>query len=135
MGEIRPNKRHRSEFLHIRTLRGMSLQDQADFSWADLRRFFKVTLWDGDRTCPGCNREIEKFEDATLDHIIPRSKGGRTRLANLRLMHKRCNSRKGSKITVRLPGHRFLKALQPVNSLRGTVTKYEMKRLAVRHAD
>jgi 5-methylcytosine-specific restriction endonuclease McrA len=35
-------------------------------------------------------------EESTLDHVIPRSAGGRTRLGNLVLACKSCNMRKGS---------------------------------------
>lgn len=123
---IKPSKRPRSEFLHYRTLLGMSRQEQADFSWADLRRFFKVSLWDRSRTCAGCLKPIETFDDASLDHIIPRSKGGRTRLCNLQLMHKNCNSRKSSQITTILPRNRFQKAMTPAQSRTGQKTRREM---------
>jgi 5-methylcytosine-specific restriction endonuclease McrA len=32
----------------------------------------------------------------TLDHVIPRSKGGSNTLDNLRLAHRRCNHRRGN---------------------------------------
>jgi 5-methylcytosine-specific restriction endonuclease McrA len=112
--------------LHYRTLLGMSRQEQADFCWADMKRFFKVSLWDRSHTCKGCRKEIASFEDASLDHIIPRSKGGRTRLVNLQLMHRGCNSKKSSQITTRLSRSKFMKALQPADSLRGQKTRREM---------
>lgn len=33
---------------------------------------------------------------ATIDHVVPRSRGGATEPANLRLAHKRCNGQRGS---------------------------------------
>lgn len=33
---------------------------------------------------------------ATADHLVPRSRGGSSDLANLRLAHRRCNNRRGS---------------------------------------
>lgn len=123
---IKPNKRPRTDFLHYRTLLGMSRQEQADFSYADLKRFFRVQLWDRSHRCAGCGKEIKSFEDATLDHIIPRSKGGRTRLVNLQLMHPRCNSKKSSNITTRLGRSKFMKALQPAQSRRGQKTRREL---------
>lgn len=124
---IVPNRdRHRTEFLSVRTLLGMSRQDQADFSWVDLKRFFKVSLWDRSRKCAGCGKPIETFEEASLDHIIPRSKGGRTRLCNLQLMHMRCNSKKSSKIVNVLSRRRFAKAHQPAQSRTGQLTRREM---------
>lgn len=126
LDRVKPVKRPRSEFLHYRTLLGMSRQEQADFCWADMRRFFKVSLWDRSHTCRGCGKEINTFDDASLDHIIPRSKGGRTRLANLQLMHKGCNSKKSSNITTRLSHRQFMKATTPVDSLRGQLTRRQM---------
>jgi 5-methylcytosine-specific restriction endonuclease McrA len=34
-------------------------------------------------------------DDITLDHVVPRSKGGTNQDANLRLAHKRCNKERG----------------------------------------
>lgn len=131
MGVIKPNKRKRSEFLHIRTLLGMSKQERADFSYADLRRFFKVSLWDRSHTCMGCKKEIKTFEEATLDHIIPRSKGGRTRLVNLQLMHKDCNSKKSSTITTRLSRRKFQKAMTAAPSHRNQPSRYELEKAGI----
>lgn len=133
MSNFKPNKRHRSEFTHLRTLLGLSRQEQTDFSYADLRRYFRVKLWDKSHKCmydkcPEPNKLITEFEDATLDHIIPRSKGGRTRWANVQLMHRNCNSKKSSKIMTTMSRRRFLKATQPARSRRGQVTKYELKK-------
>ena len=33
---------------------------------------------------------------ATVDHVVPRSRGGRTELGNLRLAHRRCNGARGN---------------------------------------
>lgn len=37
------------------------------------------------------------LEDASIDHVIPLSKGGPHTYANITLAHKRCNSRKGNR--------------------------------------
>jgi hypothetical protein len=37
------------------------------------------------------------LEEASRDHVRPRSGGGKTEWGNIRLAHKRCNSRKGSR--------------------------------------
>lgn len=111
-----PNKdRKRSEFLHYRSIRGLPPQELADFSRADLERFFRVTLWDKSRICKGCGKRIKQFEDASLDHILPRSMGGRTRLSNLQLMHGGCNHRKGNKVPP-MTTMQYLAALTPVPS-------------------
>lgn len=46
--------------------------------------------------CWICGRFMPE-EDRTFDHVIPRSKGGTGALTNLRLAHKRCNSKRGDK--------------------------------------
>lgn len=33
---------------------------------------------------------------ATVDHVVPKSRGGRTEPANLRLAHRRCNAQRGN---------------------------------------
>ena len=47
--------------------------------------------------CAICNGRM-RFEDATVDHIIPLLKGGSNRADNLQLVHAKCNSKKGSMI-------------------------------------
>lgn len=34
----------------------------------------------------------------TVDHVVPRSRGGRTEPSNLRLAHRRCNGRRGNRL-------------------------------------
>lgn len=123
MSTGKPRKRPASEFKHITTLKGLNRQELRDFAWNDLKRFFRITLYDRSNLCAGCRKPINSLEDATLDHIVPRSRGGRTRLANLQLMHPRCNSQKRSK----MPKTYSTKAFTPVNSNKNTVTKYMIK--------
>jgi hypothetical protein len=51
MSTGKPNKRPKSDFANVTTLLGMSKQDQIDFSWNDVKRFFKVSLWDRSHQC------------------------------------------------------------------------------------
>ena len=46
-------------------------------------------------TCQWCWQAVS-LEEASLDHIVPRSKGGTNDISNLQIMHPECNSRKGS---------------------------------------
>ena len=46
------------------------------------------------RRCNGC-KEIFEFSDMTIDHIMPRSRGGTDALENLQLLCQSCNSSKG----------------------------------------
>lgn len=48
--------------------------------------------------CPYCKTQITSLEDFTIDHIIPKSKGGNGALENLQPMHRKCNLEKGSDI-------------------------------------
>lgn len=41
-----------------------------------------------------CGKPILNRQDATVDHIIPKSWGGKDH-RNMRLMHSRCNNRRG----------------------------------------
>ena|SRR5690349_1399633 len=47
--------------------------------------------------CAECGGNV-KLEDASRDHIIPRSKGGGNGRDNIQLMHKTCNNRKGDEL-------------------------------------
>jgi hypothetical protein len=42
-------------------------------------------------------RDPLSFEEMTLDHVTPKSKGGRRTYANLRAAHGTCNSRRGNR--------------------------------------
>lgn len=51
-----------------------------------------------DPTCKICGYLIEKLQDATIDHIIPTSKGGPNTLKNKQIAHGHCNVKKSNKI-------------------------------------
>ncbi len=60
-----------------------------------------------------CGRPLKKFVDImpTLDHVIPRSKGGRNCATNLRLAHHKCNNARGNgSVTFHVMKHIFLLA-------------------------
>ena len=46
--------------------------------------------------CQFCGRQMQ-YADATIDHIVPRSRGGRHHLKNLQLLCKECNQEKGDR--------------------------------------
>ena len=56
----------------------------------------KVIRRDG-QICQECNRPV-RDDEVEFDHIIPFSKGGRSTVNNLRLIHKGCNRKKGASL-------------------------------------
>ena len=65
------------------------------------RKNFKSTkkrMWKKSKMCALCGIIIQKFEDASVDHKIPISKGGSNRADNLQLAHKKCNVEKGNSL-------------------------------------
>lgn len=70
------------------------------FAKKDAQRGFTLEqrriLWNtsAQRKCEGCSRLLS-WEDFTIDHIDPHSKGGRSKLENAALMCRSCNSSKG----------------------------------------
>jgi len=55
-------------------------------------------LWENGKRCRICGKPIKHFDDMTLDHIIPKSKGGRNVIGNCQLAHMICNCKKADKI-------------------------------------
>jgi 5-methylcytosine-specific restriction endonuclease McrA len=48
--------------------------------------------------CKLCEQKIENWDEASIDHIIPNSKGGTNDYENHQLAHKSCNNRKGDQV-------------------------------------
>lgn len=57
------------------------------------RRVFERDGW----RCGLCGGHVEP-EDASLDHVVPLSKGGEHSYANTQCTHWKCNNTKGAKI-------------------------------------
>ncbi len=51
-----------------------------------------------DRRCCFCKQPVA-WEEFSVDHVIPHSKGGRTVLANAAIAHQRCNASAGAKVS------------------------------------
>ena len=66
------------------------------------RSFFSFTvrkqLYDAGPVCALCKNQIHSFDDSTVDHIHPYSKGGKTILTNAQLAHRSCNARKNNSL-------------------------------------
>jgi RNA-directed DNA polymerase len=50
--------------------------------------------------CPLCNEPIISLDEANLDHILPKSRGGSNDRENLQLVHRKCNTRKGNRDSI-----------------------------------
>lgn len=48
--------------------------------------------------CYLCEKEIKYFSQSSIDHVIPKSRGGSNKKENLKITHSTCNGRKGSKL-------------------------------------
>lgn len=68
-----------------------------DWDFVDLRHVYAKTQG----ICGICSSPVE-FDNFTVDHIVPMSKGGPHLLSNLQPAHGGCNSRKRDRIS-RLP--------------------------------
>ena len=55
---------------------------------------FRQQLFNKESMCEICKNQIHSFDDCTVDHIMPYSKGGRTVPENAQLTHRSCNARK-----------------------------------------
>lgn len=51
-------------------------------------------MWEKDPRCCYCGKELS-FEESSIDHVVPRSKGGSNGDENLVLSCEPCNSAKG----------------------------------------
>lgn len=60
-------------------------------------KFIRRRAWQRDPHCAYCGRRLE-WNEATLDHVEPRSKGGSDRCANLVLSCEPCNVRKSNRL-------------------------------------
>lgn len=66
------------------------------------RKFNKIQrriLWHASdkKICSICKRPLVRWEDVSVDHVTAYIKGGKTKLSNAALAHKRCNSTKGTR--------------------------------------
>lgn len=62
---------------------------------------YTINVWIyGQLTCELCKLGFGKTTKKTLDHIIPKSKGGSFKLNNLQLAHRWCNGQKGDKLPI-----------------------------------
>lgn len=88
-----------------RKTREVLLRDVLDgvFDTKDPTRLFTPTqrriVWHAtfQKVCGFCGKTIKRWEDMSVDHVRPHTKGGRTDLSNAQLSHRSCNSKAGAK--------------------------------------
>jgi 5-methylcytosine-specific restriction endonuclease McrA len=61
---------------------------------------FRKALYEKSDICQLCKNQIHLFEDCTVDHIIPYSKGGKTAPENGQLAHRGCNAKKNAQMPI-----------------------------------
>lgn len=59
---------------------------------------FRKELYENSDECKLCGNQIHIFDDSTVDHITPYSKGGKTIPENAQLAHRSCNVRKNAQM-------------------------------------
>jgi hypothetical protein len=62
---------------------------------------FRKQLFEESDLCRLCKNQIHTFEDCTVDHIVPYSKGGKTIQENAQLAHRGCNAKKNAQMPAR----------------------------------
>lgn len=64
----------------------------------------KIMVWQRDKwRCRYCGEKLKSKAQATVDHVIPRSKGGSNRMANLVTACVPCNQAKADKMPGDIP--------------------------------
>jgi 5-methylcytosine-specific restriction endonuclease McrA len=58
----------------------------------------KGILYMLDKRCALCGVKFKSVDEATIDHIHPKAKGGKNHWRNYQLAHQICNVKKGAKI-------------------------------------
>jgi 5-methylcytosine-specific restriction endonuclease McrA len=61
---------------------------------------FRKELYEKSDECKLCGNQIHIFDDSTVDHITPYSKGGKTVPGNAQIAHRGCNARKNAQMPV-----------------------------------
>lgn len=65
----------------------------------ELKKVRKILIRKQGMRCGICGLPISKMEDCTVDHIVPRYKGGKTTLGNCQLAHTLCNLLKDNNVS------------------------------------
>lgn len=77
----------------------------------------KTLMYSADSKCFVCKEHIATPEEATIEHIIPRSRGGSNSRTNLALSHRECNQAKGSDLVMDYNPEEYLRLLRQLKAL------------------
>lgn len=66
--------------------------------------------------CAYCLRHLE-WEEVSLDHIVPKIRGGKDNIENLAISCKSCNSSKGTKTLEEFNIHKSLREILPAGDV------------------
>lgn len=76
-----------------------------------VKKVFQLIFENGS-CCRYCERELE-WEEITVDHIVPKFRGGKDDIENLAIACQSCNSSKGIKTLDEFHIHKSLKEVIP----------------------
>tara|TARA_R100000008_G_C3523451_1_gene135273 strand:- start:145 stop:669 length:525 start_codon:yes stop_codon:yes gene_type:complete len=85
-------------------------------------------LWRDGNQCQYCAKKFSTSE-LTLDHVIPKSRGGRNTWENLVVACKKCNQKKGADIPREAGMYPIRKPTKPKLSVLRSVSPYEVPEL------
>lgn len=69
----------------------MEYEDEKNFCRLNRR----WNMWVRSKTCALCKEAIVTYEESSVDHIIPVSRGGKDTDSNVQITHVWCNNQKG----------------------------------------
>src|SRR5438105_3895893 len=82
------------------TYQGLTDPALTSLKGTDRWRYFRQRLLERDGgVCALCGQTVE-MTDLDLDHIVPRAEGGPAHWDNLRATHRRCNRRRGGRLSI-----------------------------------
>ncbi len=62
---------------------------------------------DANGICYLCGKLIKFFSQATIDHVVPKCRGGSNKMSNCKIAHANCNHAKGARFLSELNLERF----------------------------